>query len=469
MLWTWDDLLKASRGIAEGSTPAGITGISIDTRTLAPGDLFVALKDARDGHEFVPHAFARGAAAAMVARGYQRNRGDGALIRVPDPLQALEAIGRAARMRLTQTARVIAVTGSAGKTGTKEMLRLCLSRCGATHAPEKSFNNHWGVPLTLARMPADTRFGVFEIGMNHAGEIAPLTRMARPHVAIVTNVLPVHLGHFPDEEGIADAKAEIFEGLDPTGGGVAVLNRDNRHFARLEAKARFFGARIVTFGCSSDANAHVIAMDLGSGSTSVAVNVDGKRVDYMLEAPGAHIAMNSVAVLAALDACGIDLAAALPGMSEFRAPTGRGASRMLTVPGGTLMLIDESYNANPASMQAALQVLGRTSRTQPGRRIAVLGDMRELGDAAPQLHKDLLDPVCAAEVDMLFACGPLMRGLYELMPTDRRAHWAETSAGLIAPLIAAIRPGDVVMVKGSLGTKMGPIVEALQSHFSRAA
>ncbi len=304
-LWEFDELVRVSGATADGAPAGAVTGFSIDTRTLAPGDVFVALKDQRDGHEFVTSAFKAGAVAALVKRDYVRAPRDGALIRTDDPLAALEAIGRAARARLAASARVIAVTGSAGKTGTKEMLRACLGACGRVHASEKSYNNHWGVPLTLARMPADTEYAVFEIGMNHAGEITPLTKMVRPHVAIVTTVEPVHLAYFPSVEAIAEAKAEIFTGLEP--GGTAVINRDNSYCDILEKHARQAGAKIVTFGLHQGADVKPAMLELEADGTDVVVETGGREISYRVAIPGPHIAQNSLAVVAALLAAGADL------------------------------------------------------------------------------------------------------------------------------------------------------------------
>ena len=375
-LWTWGDLAAASGAATDGSPPVAITGFSLDTRTLAPGDVFVALRDQRDGHAFVTRAFERGAAAALVERGYARNASDGALLRVHDPLEALRSIARAARAR--SQADIVAVTGSVGKTGTKEALRECLSRLGATHAAEKSFNNHWGVPLTLARMPARARYGVFEIGMNHAGEIAPLSKLVRPRVAVITTVEPVHLQFFASVAGIAEAKAEIFAGLDA--GGTAVLNRDNAFFDLLQRRAREVRARIVSFGRHVDADVRPEVWALGADGSDIVVRVGGKRIAYRLAAPGAHIAQNSLAVVAALFALGADVEAAVPALAGITAAKGRGARRELSLEDGALLLIDESYNANPASMRSALAAMATVPRQRFKRRIAVLGDMLELGD-----------------------------------------------------------------------------------------
>jgi UDP-N-acetylmuramoyl-tripeptide--D-alanyl-D-alanine ligase len=466
-LWTFDALVAAAGGSADGRAEIPIGGFSIDTRSLQPGEVFVALKDQRDGHEFVPTAFKNGAAAALVSRSYRRQPGDGALIRVEDTLKGLEGIGRAARTRLSPAARVIAVTGSVGKTGTKEMLRACLSRLGSTHAADKSFNNHWGVPLTLARMPADTKFGVFEIGMNHKGEITPLTQLVRPHVAIVTTVEPVHLAYFASVEEIAEAKAEIFSGLDS--GGIAVINRDNPHFALLERRAREAGAEVVAFGRHGEADVRAERIDLQADGTDVLARAGVEEFAYRLGAPGAHLAQNSLAVVAALRAAGVDVARAIGALADTRAPAGRGARLEIAVPGGRVLLIDESYNANPASMRSALAAMATVPRTGFARRIAVLGDMLELGKDAPRLHAELSEAVDAAGTDLVFASGPNMAHLFAALPPARRGGWAETSEGLKEPLLGAVRAGDAVMVKGSLGSRMAPLVEAVRRKFEPAA
>ncbi len=481
LLWETGELVTAITGAFEIVTDiAGVSGISIDTRTIQTGDLFVALKDVRDGHEFVSAAFAAGAAAALVSKSYARKSGDGALIRVADPLKALEALGRAARKRATN-ARIVAVTGSAGKTGTKEMLRVCLATCGKVHASEKSYNNHWGVPLTLARMPADTAFGVFEIGMNHAGEITPLSQMVRPHVAIITNVLPVHLGHFASVEEIAEAKAEIFAGLEPD--GTAILLRDNPHFAAVQQAARSKGATVRTFGDFGDPMEHhasgATPPDAGAGQSAVQryakgylsrfeVVVDGTSYDVWHGMLGQHIARNAAAVLLCLDRLGVLTWESLQPLRELRSLPGRGAMSELTLSNSSqVLLIDESYNANPASMAAALQVFGSvTPRTQFLRRIVVLGDMLELGVQADQLHRELAPSITDAGVDLVFAAGPHMKSLYDVLPKHLCGKWAPTATELRDDLIATVRAGDAVMVKGSLGSRMGPLVEALKSHFS---
>ncbi len=469
-LWNWDELLKVVPFAVADRTPSrAITGFSIDTRSLQPGDVFVALKDQRDGHEFVTNAFKAGAAAAIVDAEYQRRPGDGALIRCKSSLHALEAIGIAARSRLSAKTRVIAVTGSAGKTTTKEMLRACLSAVapGKVHASEKSFNNHWGVPLTLANMPRDVQYGVLEIGMNHAGEIKPLSEMVRPHAAIITTVEAVHLEHFGSVEEIADAKAEIFQGL--VQGGSAIIKRDNPHFDRLRVRAEAHGARVVSFGLSDTADVYAETLNLLGDGSDITARVGNKKVSYRLAMPGRHIAENSLAVVAALAAVGADLDSALGALATLAPPAGRGLRTRLSVPGGEVLLIDESYNASPASMRAALETLSSVARDKFPRRIVVLGDMLELGRDASILHKGLKEAVTGSGADLFFACGPHMKGLYDALPIVMKGDYAEAASGLQAPLITALRAGDVVMLKASNGTKLGPLVEAVKKHFSGAS
>ncbi|HEY7084011.1 MAG TPA: UDP-N-acetylmuramoylalanyl-D-glutamyl-2,6-diaminopimelate--D-alanyl-D-alanine ligase [Hyphomicrobiaceae bacterium] len=459
-LWQWHDLIAATQGQPEGAPTARIGGFSIDTRSLAPEEVFVAIADRRDGHEFVPEAFKVGAVAAIVSRSYAPSRSVGALLRVEDPLQALVSIGRAARTR--SNARIVAITGSVGKTGTKEMLRHSLALAGPTHAAEKSYNNHWGVPLTLARMPPDCSFGVFEIGMNHAGEITPLAELVRPHVAVITAVEPVHLGYFDAVEAIAAAKAEIFTGLVP--GGAAVLPRDSPHYDLLLARARAVGAGIATFGYHEEADFRALQVDLGPKGSSVIAGHGSQRFPYRVGAAGEHYVKNSLAVLASLTAVGVDAMRCLPALARVSAPPGRGARTLLDAPGGQILLIDESYNANPASMRAALATMGSIPREEFPRRIAVLGDMLELGEASAELHRALRQAIDAAGVDLVVACGPMMRLLLDDLAPERRV-WAATSDELEAALLGVVEAGDVVMIKGSLGTRMAPLVAAILGRF----
>jgi UDP-N-acetylmuramoyl-tripeptide--D-alanyl-D-alanine ligase len=383
---------------------------------------------------------------------------------VRDVLQGLRDLAAAARAR-TQ-AKVIAVTGSVGKTGTKEALRLALSKDGETHASVASYNNHWGVPLSLARCPASARYVVLEMGMNHAGEIEPLSRLAQPHVAVITTIAPVHLEFFGSLNKIADAKAEIFLGVQP--GGAAVINRDIPQFAQLKRLARTAGVeRIVSFGEHAQSDAGLIKCSLHPRCSTVQANILGTELTYKIGAPGRHIVRNSLAVLAAVELVGADLALAALALSEFTAPSGRGAPVEIDPPGGSALLIDESYNANPASVDAALALLGQTPIGPRGRRIAVLGDMLELGSKGKALHRGLAAPITANAIDLVFCCGPLMQSLWQALPAGQRGGYAEDSTALEAQILPAIRGGDVIMVKGSLGSRMAPIVKALQRVYPR--
>ncbi|TCT13498.1 UDP-N-acetylmuramoyl-tripeptide--D-alanyl-D-alanine ligase [Tepidamorphus gemmatus] len=463
-LWTSEAFVAATGGRTVGRVP-DIRGISIDSRTLDPGDAFFAIRGDRfDGHDFVTAAIAHGAVVAVIDEQHAAalSGAGAALVVVPDVLEALRRLGMAARRRTG--ARIIGVTGSVGKTGTKEALRLALSRSGRTHASAASYNNHWGVPLSLARMPEATRFGVFEMGMNAPGEISALTRMVRPQIAIITTVEPVHLEFFGSVEKIADAKAEIFEGLEAD--GTAILNLDNPHFARLADAARAHGARVVTFGAAATADVRLVRVALHPDCSCVTAELFGREVTYKLGAPGRHLVGNSLAVLAAVDMAGADLALAALALADLRAPKGRGARFRLKVGEGTITVIDESYNANPASMRAALALLGQTQPGPRGRRIAVIGDMRELGAAADDLHRALAVPLAEAGVDLLLGAGPHTRALYEAVDHRHRHVWALESEGLRDELLDLVRPGDVVMIKGSLGSRMGPLVEALRQRFA---
>jgi UDP-N-acetylmuramoyl-tripeptide--D-alanyl-D-alanine ligase len=467
-LWSVEAIIAAMHATPAGVLPRSIGGISIDSRTLAGGDAFFAIAgDNRDGHAFVTAALAAGAGLAIVAADKQADFSASApLLVVPDVLVALNDLARAARAR--STAKFIAVTGSVGKTGTKEALRLALAADGETHASAASYNNHWGVPLSLARCPQSAAYAVLELGMNHAGEIAALTRLARPHIAIITTVEPVHLEFFSSVEAIADAKAEIFLGLEP--GGVAVINRDNPQYARLRRRARSAGAsRIVSFGAHARADARLTNLSLHPDCSAVQARILGTDLTYKLGAPGRHVVLNSLAVLAAAALAGADLALAALALAELAPAQGRGARTVLETRGGTALLIDESYNANPASMRAALALLGQAEIGPGGRRIAVLGDMRELGPRGSDLHRDLVESVLADGVDLVFCCGPLMQSLWTALPSERAGAYAETSALLEPRVLDAIRPGDAVMVKGSLGSRMGMIVKALERRFARSS
>ncbi len=458
-LWTLDEITAATRGHTFGPVAAqcAITGISIDSRTIKPGDLFVALSGpglARDGHDFVDQAFAAGAAVALVSKKPVLASSPNTVIQVGDTQQALELLGQAARQR-TQ-AKVIGVTGSVGKTGTKEALAHVLAAQGMTHASAASYNNLWGVPLSLARMPSQTQFGIFEIGMNHAGEIRPLTKQVAPDVALVTTVAPVHLEFFDSVESIADAKAEIFEGLQ---GGTAVLNRDNAYFARLKTAAeRCHTGAILTFGEGAQADIRLLDYAEEADGAHIRVAFGAKIMSGRIGIAGRHIAQNCLGVLACVHAAGADVESAFQDLSNLSAGDGRGRQHEIFYKNGALKLIDESYNASPISIRAALKVL-RADKTSM-RRVAVLGDMRELGAQSESLHVDLADDV-AASTDIVFACGPFMRRLFDALPESKRGAWADDSTKLAPAVSDAVRAGDVVMVKGSNGSAMGVIVRQL--------
>jgi UDP-N-acetylmuramoyl-tripeptide--D-alanyl-D-alanine ligase len=456
-LWAAADAAAATQGRSTQQWNA--TGVSIDSRTVAPGDLFIALAGPKfDGHDFVAGALARGAAAALVARVPDGVAADAPLLLVGDTMAALEALGRASRRR--STARIIGVTGSVGKTGTKEALKRAFERQGATFASAGSLNNQWGVPLSLSRMPRDTAYGVFEMGMNHPGEIDGLSRLVRPHVAVITTVEPAHLGFFASVEAIADAKAEIFAGMDPA--AAAVLNRDNAHFARLAAAARARGlTRIIGFGSHAEAAVKLVDCHLYSTASAVTASVMGEVVDYCIAIPGRHWVMNSLAVLGAVKAAGGDVGAAAAAMSSLAPLDGRGRRHSIDVTGGTAELIDESYNASPASMRATFAVLGSAEPKRGGRRIAVLGDMLELGDDAARLHAELAQPLSEAGVALVFTVGTNMRSLHDALPKKMRGGHAATAAEMADKIALLARPGDVIAVKGSFGSRMGQVVKRL--------
>ncbi len=444
--------MRATGGRLAGAAFAA-TGVSIDTRSLEGGDLFVALAGDRDGHEFIAAAAERGASAALVSR----ETGTGPQVVVADTFKALEALGIAARERAPQ-ARRAAITGSVGKTSVTRAVSAGLALAGPSHASVKSYNNHIGVPLTLARMPRETVRAVFEIGMNHAGEIGPLSRVVRPHVATVTTVGPVHVENFPDgEAGVARAKAEIFEGVEA--GGLAVLNADDRWYDLLAAEARAEGLDVLRFGQASGADARLEGFEATETGAIVTASLHGKALRFPIAQTGAHWGPNSLAVLLTLEGLGVPLETGLAALETFQPLEGRGAERRLPIAGGDYVLIDESYNANPISMRAVFRTLG--ARKAPGRRIAVLTDMLELGPDAPAHHAALAAEIEAARVDQVFAAGPLMRFLWEALPPARRGAYAKTAADLAPAVVAAVRAGDVVMVKGSNGSRAALVAKAL--------
>lgn len=461
-LWTAAEAAAATRGRALASAGGDwsggwfATGVSIDSRTVATGDLFVALKGpVFDGHDFAGKAFAAGAAAALVHRPVEP-AGPGLLVR--DTRAGLEDLGRAARARCA--GRIVAVTGSVGKTGVKESLYALLSRQGKTYATAGNLNNHWGAPLSLARLPRSAAYGVFELGMSGPGELAPLSRLVRPHIALITTVAPVHVEFFDSVEAVAEAKAEIFQGV--AEGGVAILPRDNDHFDLLDARAAEAGiARRISFGVHPEADVRLLASVMDADGSDVTASAFGRRIGFRVGVPGHHWAMNALAMLAAIREIGADADAAAEAMTGLEAPAGRGARRTIRLDDGSFDLLDESYNASPAAVRAALETLMLANPHGRGRRIAVLGDMRELGDDGPALHAGLAGDLVEANVDLLFAAGPLMRHLYDAVPAARRGCHAADSEALIPSVAAAVQAGDVVCVKGSLGSRMKPVVEAL--------
>ncbi|HEX7391217.1 MAG TPA: UDP-N-acetylmuramoyl-tripeptide--D-alanyl-D-alanine ligase, partial [Acidiphilium sp.] len=423
--------------------------VAIDSRAVVPGDLFVALKAARDGHDFVADAESKGAAGVLV----DRDAGAGPALLVEDTLVALRRMGAFARAR--SKARVAAVTGSVGKSTTKEMLRRVFGGFGATHAAEASFNNHIGVPLTLARLPHDAAFAVVEIGMNHPGEIAPLSEITRPHVGVITTIEATHIGLMGSIEAIADEKADLLRGLAP--GGSAVLPR-GPHLTRLARRAPD-GTTIITFGTHSMAEARLIEAESDAGGVDVTASILRRVVRFRLAAPGKHMAMNAVAALAAASALGLDAERAAAALDGFAPLAGRGARRPVILGDVAITLLDESYNASGASVRAALGVLG----LHAGRRVVVLGDMLELGDFAESEHRDLAGPV-GETADLVFACGPHMRMMFDDLPARVRGVWAPDAEALAPSVRAALRGGDVVLVKGSLGSRMRAIIAVLEER-----
>jgi UDP-N-acetylmuramoyl-tripeptide--D-alanyl-D-alanine ligase len=454
-LWTSGEVAQALSAVI--AAPFEANGVTFDSRAVGKGDLFFALKgETTDGHGFVAEAMKRGAAAAVVSRDVE-NAG-GTLIRVSDTLKALEGLGRAARRR--SKARIASVTGSVGKTSTKDALRAMLSAQAPTSASTASFNNHVGVPISLARLPREARYGVFEIGMNHPGEIEPLARQVEAHVGVVTNVGPAHIGFMGSEEAIADEKACLFAGM--AQGAVAVLNRDGKHYERLAGHARHFGvSRIVGFGRGETADARLVSCNLQDSGSDVVALIQGRRIEYRLGAAGEHWVLNSIAALAVAEALGADVEQAAASLAGITASPGRGARRFLKFGTGTVELLDESYNGNPMSVRAMLAILARTEPAKGGRRLLALGDMRELGEGADAYHAGLADAVSASGATQVFLCGPHMEALWrKLEPAQRGLHRPDSMA-LAGEVAAALRAGDVIAVKGSLGSKMKHVVDAI--------
>lgn len=464
-LWTSADVAKATGGRA--TTVWQAQGVSIDTRTLQPGDLFVALKDIRDGHDFVAQALEKGAAAALVTHRPEGVPQDAPLLIVDDVLDALGALGVAARARTD--ARIAAITGSVGKTSTKEMLRAVLERQGKCHAAEASYNNHWGVPLTLARMPVDTDYAVIEIGMSNPGEITPLSKMARPHVAMVTTVAAAHLASFDSLAGIAVEKASIMDGLEL--GGVAVLNSDIETSQILQDHAKDLGVKPVLFG-ETASDWHVKDVRISGDVTVISAHGAGDDYLFKLSVPGRHFAMNAVGVLAVAEALGADPVAASLDIANWVPPAGRGTREIIVTDiandGESLELLDDAFNANPTSLVASLEVLAASKPTDnvgrivKGRRIAILGDMLELGEDEVGMHRAMAENAHLQSLDLIHCAGPLMQRLWEVLPEDQQGLWTQTAAELVGQTARLVDAGDVVLVKGSKGSKVSLIVDAIR-------
>jgi len=462
-LYSLAEVRDAVGGVLENADPgAAVSGISIDSREARAGDLFVAIAGGRfDGHDFAAQAVAAGAGAALVSQGRRDALPPSLpLVVVEDAFDGLRRLARFARDR--SQARIVAVTGSAGKTSTKEALRAILAEAGSTHASVKSFNNHWGVPLTLARMPAESAFGVFEIGMNHAGEITPLTRLVRPHVALITSIGEAHLEFFEDVADIADAKAEIFAGLEP--GGRAIINADHDHLDRLVAAARSAGAEIVTYGVSERAAYRIHVETCGPGMSGRLVGPDFD-LGIAVPSPGVHTLVNAAGALLAARACGIAPEKAAAVLAQHRAGAGRGEMLALGPGDEPLLLIDESYNANPSSMRAALSVFATLSARR--HKVLVLGDMRELGDSSPALHAGLAEAVRTSGADRVYLVGEHMAHLAAALPEGLVQRLCSTTKEIAPAVLDALAYGDAVMVKGSNGVGLASLVDSIKAHFAQ--
>ncbi|MSQ86875.1 MAG: UDP-N-acetylmuramoylalanyl-D-glutamyl-2,6-diaminopimelate--D-alanyl-D-alanine ligase [Alphaproteobacteria bacterium] len=460
-LWNAQDIAAATRGATSGSWTA--SSVSIDSRTIQKGDLFIALQGPNhDGHDHVEAAIAAGAAGLLVhhePKAFSSDSNDKLLL-VKDTFTALNDLGRAARARCD--GKIVAVTGSVGKTGTKEALKLAFAALGATYATSGNLNNHWGVPLSLARMARETQFSIFEIGMNHAGEIAPLAKLVAPHVVIITTVAAVHLEFFDSVAGIADEKASIAAGL--IYDGMAILPADSEFFDRLCAQVRSHRCRnIISFGADGDAQARLVSAAFNAKGMQVAADILGQRITFDLGVTGRQWAINALAVLAAVKVIGGDVLAAAAALSQLTPTKGRGTRTAIQLQGGSFTLIDESYNASPASVKALAETLGQIKANSKKRVVLVLGDMLELGTQSAELHAELQTTIVANGIDTVFTAGPLMEHLHHALPREKRGGHTKDAATL-APLVAAsVKPGDVLAVKGSNGSRMSHVVEALGS------
>jgi UDP-N-acetylmuramoyl-tripeptide--D-alanyl-D-alanine ligase len=453
-LWSAQDIAQATDG--KITIDFDCNGVEIDSRAIGANDLFIALKVDRDGHDFVPMAFDKGASGALVSRA-DCVVGNHGLVICDDTMLGLENLGAYARRRAQITTR-LAVTGSVGKTTVKELTAAALAASGKTHKSVKSYNNHWGVPLTLARLPQDARFGVFEIGMNHAGEISRLSPQVRPHIAAITTVAPVHIEHFGTIEAIADAKAEIFLGIEH--GGHAIIPADNSQYKRLFKRAKDIdGINIISFGIADFADAKILSVKNDGKIRHIIADILGEKVEWQITEPGEHWINNGLCALTMVSLAGGELEAAASVLSSFGALEGRGAVKKITfAQGGEFTLVDEAYNANPTSVGGALHAL---AAREGGRKIAVLGDMLELGEKENEFHAGLIEPILAAKPDLVFLAGTRMKHLWDIIPEALRGGYAANSKELAPKVCDAILPNDVIMVKGSNGSHMNVIVGAL--------
>lgn len=462
ILWSATELLYALGGELIAGDMKNANGISIDSREIAKNDAFFAIKgDLFDGHNYTQKAAENGASVIVISDAQYKVENLGvATILVGDVLASLGRLAKASRKR--SSAKIVAVTGSVGKTSTKEFLRACLEKVGKTHASVKSFNNHWGVPISLARMPQDCEYAVFEIGMNHLDEITALVKMVRPHVAIITTIAPAHLGHFKNLQEIALAKSEIFDGMDED--GVAILNHDNEFFDFLSQKARNKNiVNIQSFGADEQADMRLLDAKTKPKSSFVTAQYRDKKFSYEIGSAGMHQVQNSLGLLLAIENLGIDLSKILPVLYDIELSDGRGAQTEIAFKDSVIILIDESYNANPASMVAAFSVLSAQQPQQNGRKVAILGDMLELGIESPQIHADLAADIIAADIDVVLACGEDMKNCYDLLPQAQRIGYADNSLALAEIVLNKLNPHDVVMVKGSLGSQMSNIVNKIKN------
>ncbi len=460
-LWTSNEVITATNGINFSPSDWHANGVSIDTRTISPGNIFIAINGEKtDGHNYVNQAFEKGASAAIISKKNENILGKNFVL-VGDTFESLNNLAKYSRSR--SNTKVIAITGSVGKTSTKEILRAALSGQFLVYATEGNLNNHLGVPLTLARMPEDTDFAILELGMNKAGEIRSLSKLAKPDYALITNIDAVHLEFFDSIDGIADAKAEIFEGTERK--GVAAINLDSKFFARLSEKAKQYDLNIISFGSSKNADVKLLSYVLHEDCSCVTCDINGLKMVVKIGVPGLHVVNNSLSVLAIVHAIGADLSLAGISFSNMTLPKGRGNRIKLIAEDGEVELIDESYNASPVSMKAALELLGQAKIKNNGRRIAVLGDMLELGEQSLSFHQNLNNHIKDAGIDMVFSSGRLMKSLYKVLPDNIHKVWSSKSSELTDPLISELRSGDVVMVKGSFGSEMSKVVKGLKKFY----